>query len=652
MMPEIGTFLLCLALGLALLLSIYPLWGAARQDARLMTLARPLTWGMFLAIAAAFMVLVHAFVVNDFTVAYVATNSNTLLPVYYRIAATWGAHEGSLLLWVLLLSSWSLAVAIFSREMPRDALARVLAVMGMINAGFLLFILLTSNPFARTLPDFPIDGGDLNPMLQDIGLIFHPPLLYMGYVGFSVAFAFAIASLMTGRLDTAWARWSRPWTTAAWVFLTIGIVLGSAWAYYELGWGGWWFWDPVENASFMPWLAGTALMHSLAVTEKRGSFKAWTVLLAIATFSLSLLGTFLVRSGVLVSVHAFASDPARGMFILAFLIIVIGSSLLLYALRGGQVRSRVQSEIWSRESFLLGNNVLLIAAMLVVLLGTLLPLVHKQLGLGSISVGEPFFNTLFSWLMAPFALLLGIGPLVRWRRDEPQKLWKRLSAGLVVTLLLSVLLPWLLEDRIEAMTVTGLLMAIWVTLLTLMELHERATHRHSLLKGLRHLSRSHWGMVLGHLGVAVTVVGIAFSTQYSVERDVRMKAGDSIDIHRYHFVFRDVHNLQGPNYSGGVAIIDVTRDGKPEAVLRAEKRFYTAARTMMTEAAISGGFTRDLYAALGEELYNGAWAVRLYYKPFVRWIWFGGVFMAAGGLLCLLDPRYRARKKIAREERA
>ncbi|WP_065648790.1 heme lyase CcmF/NrfE family subunit [Pantoea eucrina] len=652
MMPEIGTFLLCLALGLALLLSLYPLWGAARQDARLMALARPLTWGMFLSIAAAFMVLVHAFVVNDFTVAYVATNSNTLLPVYYRIAATWGAHEGSLLLWVLLLSSWSLAVAIFSREMPRDALARVLAVMGIINAGFLLFILLTSNPFARTLPDFPVDGRDLNPMLQDIGLIFHPPLLYMGYVGFSVAFAFAIASLMTGRLDTAWARWSRPWTTAAWVFLTVGIVLGSAWAYYELGWGGWWFWDPVENASFMPWLAGTALMHSLAVTEKRGSFKAWTVLLAIATFSLSLLGTFLVRSGVLVSVHAFASDPARGMFILAFLIIVIGSSLLLYALRGGQVRSRVQSEIWSRESFLLGNNVLLIAAMLVVLLGTLLPLVHKQLGLGSISVGEPFFNTLFSWLMAPFALLLGIGPLVRWRRDEPQKLWKRLSAGLVVTLLLSVLLPWLLEDRIEAMTVTGLLMAIWVTLLTLMELHERATHRHSLLKGLRHLSRSHWGMVLGHLGVAVTVVGIAFSTQYSVERDVRMKAGDSIDIHRYHFVFRDVHNLQGPNYSGGVAIIDVTRDGKPEAELRAEKRFYTAARTMMTEAAISGGFTRDLYAALGEELDNGAWAVRLYYKPFVRWIWFGGLFMAAGGLLCLLDPRYRARKKVAREERA
>ncbi|QIE96703.1 heme lyase CcmF/NrfE family subunit [Pantoea stewartii] len=652
MMPELGSFLLCLGVALALLLSVYPLWGAWRQDARLMGMARPLAVGLFGCVAGAFGLLVWAFIVNDFTVSYVVNNSNSLLPVYYRIAATWGAHEGSLLLWVLLLSGWTLAVAIFSRGMPQDALARVLAVMGMITLGFLLFIILTSNPFSRTLPDFPVDGRDLNPMLQDIGLIFHPPLLYMGYVGFSVAFAFAIASLMAGRLDTAWARWSRPWTTAAWLFLTIGIVLGSAWAYYELGWGGWWFWDPVENASFMPWLAGTALMHSLAVTEKRGTFKAWTVLLAITAFSLSLLGTFLVRSGVLVSVHAFASDPARGMFILAFLVIVIGSSLLLYALKGGQVRSRVQNALWSRESFLLGNNVLLIAAMLVVLLGTLLPLVHKQLGLGSISVGQPFFNTLFSWLMAPLALMLGIGPLVRWRRDEPQKLVRRLLLALAVTLLASVLLPWWLQDRVEAMTVVGLLMAVWIIVLTLMELHERATHRHSFFTGLRHLSRSHWGMVLGHLGVGVTVIGIAFSTQYSVERDVRMKAGDSVDIHHYHFVFRDVQDLQGPNYSGGVAVIDVTRDGQPEAMLYAEKRFYSAARTMMTEAAIDGGFTRDLYAALGEELDDGSWAVRIYYKPFVRWIWSGGLFMAAGGLLCLLDPRYRARKKGEREVRA
>ena len=649
MIPEIGSFLLCLALALSFVLSVYPLWGASRQDYRLMASARPLSYGLFLCILSAFLILVYAFVDNDFTVAYVATNSNSLLPVYYRVAATWGAHEGSLLLWVLMLSGWTLTVSLLSRGMPQDAIARVLSVMGMISCGFLLFIILTSNPFIRTLPGFPIDGRDLNPMLQDPGLIFHPPLLYMGYVGFSVAFSFAIASLMAGRLDTAWARWSRPWTTAAWVFLTIGIVLGSAWSYYELGWGGWWFWDPVENASFMPWLAGTALIHSLSVTEKRGSFKSWTVLLAITAFSLSLLGTFLVRSGVLVSVHSFASDPARGMFILAFLVVVIGCSLLLYALKSGKVRSRVQNETWSRESFLLGNNVLLIAGMLVVLLGTLLPLVHKQLGLGSISIGEPFFNTMFTWLMAPFALMLGIGPLVRWRRDEPQKLWKRLAVAVVVTLILSVLLPWLMQDRIEAMTVVGLMMSIWVILLTLMELHERATHRHTFFAGLRHLSRSHWGMVLGHLGVAVTVIGIAFSTSYSVERDVRMKAGDSVDIHNYHFVFRGVQALQGPNYSGGSGVIDVTRNGKPEATLYAEKRFYSVARTMMTEAAIDGGLTRDLYAALGEELDNNSWAVRIYYKPFVRWIWLGGLFMALGGILCLLDPRYRSRKKMQPE---
>ena len=645
MIPEIGSFLLCLALGVSLLLLIYPLWGAARRDARLMAMARPLAVALFTCVAGAFLILVHAFVVNDFSVAYVAANSNSLLPVWYRVAATWGAHEGSLLLWVLLLSGWTLAVALFSRSMPQEAIARVLAVMGMINLAFLLFITLTSNPFIRTLPDLPIDGNDLNPMLQDIGLIFHPPLLYMGYVGFSVAFAFAIASLLAGRLDTAWARWSRTWTLAAWVFLTAGIVLGSAWAYYELGWGGWWFWDPVENASLMPWLAGTALLHSLAVTEKRGAFKAWTVLLAISAFSLSLLGTFLVRSGVLVSVHSFASDPARGMFILAFLVIAIGGSLLLYAIKGGRVRGRVQNELWSRESFLLGNNVLLIAAMLVVLLGTMLPLVHKQLGLGSISIGEPFFNTLFTWLMAPLALMLGIGPLVRWRRDSPKTLWKRLGVAALTTCVLSILLPWLMQDRIEAMTVVGLLMAIWVILLTLMELHERATHRHGFFSGLLRLSRSHWGMVLGHLGVAVTVIGIAFSQNYSVERDVRMMAGDSVDIHNYHFTFRALHNLQGPNYSGDVGVIDVTRNGQQEATLYAEKRYYSVARMMMTEAAIDGGLTRDLYAALGEELGGDSWAVRIYYKPFVRWIWFGGLLMAAGGVLCLLDPRYRSRKK-------
>lgn len=450
------------------------------------------------------------------------------------------------------------------------------------------------------------------------------------------------ASAAARRLLSAPAR---PWTQAAWVFLTLGIVLGSAWAYYELGWGGWWFWDPVENASFMPWLVGTALLHSLAVTEQRGSFRAWTVLLAIAAFSLCLLGTFLVRSGGLVSVHSFASDPTRGLFILALLVVAIGGSLLLYALKGGQVRARVEHALWSRESFLLGNNILLIAAMLVVLLGTLLPLVHKELGLGSISIGEPFFNLLFTALMAPFALLLGLGPLIRWRRDQPGKQLKRLAIALLVTLSLSLLLPWLLQDRIVAMAVLGLMMAIWVLLFALIEIHERATHRHGFWRGLRVISRSQWGMVLGHVGVAVTVIGITFSQNYSIERDVRMKTGDSIDIHRYHFVFDGVRNIVGPNWTGGEGVITVTRNGRPEATLYAEKRYYSASRMMMTEAAIGGGLTRDLYAALGEELDDGSWAVRLYYKPFVRWIWFGGGLMALGGLCCMLDPRYRMRKQ-------
>lgn len=649
MIPEIGNFLLSLALAVSVLLSVYPSWGAARNDARMMALARPLAFGLFASITLAFACLVYAFVANDFSVAYVAANSNSQLPVYFRIAATWGSHEGSLLLWVMLLSWWTLAVALLSRRMPQDSVARVLAVMGMINIGFLLFILLTSNPFIRTLPGFPIDGRDLNPLLQDVGLIFHPPLLYMGYVGFSVAFA--IASLMAGRLDTAWARWSRPWTMAAWVFLTLGIVLGSFWAYYELGWGGWWFWDPVENASLMPWLTGTALLHSLAVTEKRGTFKAWTVLLAITSFSLCLLGTFLVRSGVLVSVHAFASDPARGMFILAYLVVVIGGSLLLYALRGGQVRSYTRHELFSRETLLLGNNVLLVAATLVVLLGTLLPLVHKQLGLGSISIGEPFFNTMFTYLMVPFALLLGIGPLVRWRRDTLGRLRKPLLCALVISVLLALLLPWWLQDRIVAMTVVGLVMALWVVVLTLVELYQWATHRDGLWRGLGKLSRSHWGMVLAHLGVAVTVIGIAFSQNYSIERDVRMKSGDSLQIRDYRFVFRDVHEISGPNYTGGEALIDVIRNDQLETILRAEKRFYTNARSMMTEAAVDGGLTRDLYAALGEELSDGIWAVRLYYKPFVRWIWYGGVLMAVGGLLCMLDPRYRSRRTAESQEK-
>ncbi|MEQ5112327.1 heme lyase CcmF/NrfE family subunit [Providencia vermicola] len=637
MIPEIGSILLCLALGLAVLLSIYPLWGVARNDTRLMASSRPLAWLLFLCVTGAFLVLVNAFVVNDFSVTYVANNSNTQLPIWYRVAATWGAHEGSLLLWVLLMSGWTFAVALFSYRMPLDIVARVLAVMGMVSVGFLLFIIFTSNPFSRTLPSFPIEGRDLNPLLQDPGLIFHPPLLYMGYVGFSVAFAFAIAALLSGRLDSSFTRFARPWTMAAWFFLTLGIMLGSAWAYYELGWGGWWFWDPVENASFMPWLVGTALIHSLSVTEQRATFKAWSLLLSIFAFSLCLLGTFLVRSGVLVSVHAFASDPSRGLFILAFMVLVIGGSLLVFALRGHKVRSRVNNALWSRESMLLGNNVILTAAMLVVLLGTLLPLVHKQIGLGTISIGEPFFNTMFIALMVPFALLLGIGPLVRWGRDRPAAIKKMLIIATVMTLILSFALPMLMEDRVEALTVVGLMMAIWIAILAFAEMKVRISKKIKL-------TPSYWGMVCAHLGLAVTIVGIAFSQNYSIERDVKMKPGDNIAIHGYTFTFNGVREADGPNYQGVIGSISVTKNDKVVSILMPEKRFYSVSRAVMTEAAIDGGITRDLYAAFGEEVDKNTWTMRLYYKPFVRWIWSGGVLMAIGALFCLFDPRYRRRK--------
>ncbi|EJD6539280.1 heme lyase CcmF/NrfE family subunit [Providencia rettgeri] len=641
MIPEIGSILLCLALGIAVLLSFYPLWGVARNDARLMSSSRPLAWLLFLCVTGAFLVLVNAFIVNDFSVTYVANNSNTQLPIWYRIAATWGAHEGSLLLWVLLMSGWTFAVAIGSYRMPLDIVARVLAVMGMVSVGFLLFIIFTSNPFSRTLPAFPIEGRDLNPLLQDPGLIFHPPLLYMGYVGFSVAFAFAIAALLSGRLDSSFTRFARPWTMAAWFFLTLGIMLGSAWAYYELGWGGWWFWDPVENASFMPWLVGTALIHSLSVTEQRATFKAWSLLLSIFAFSLCLLGTFLVRSGVLVSVHAFASDPSRGLFILAFMVLVVGGSLLVFALRGHKVRSRVNNALWSRESMLLGNNVILTAAMLVVLLGTLLPLVHKQIGLGTISIGEPFFNTMFIALMVPFALLLGIGPLVRWGRDRPAAIKKMLIIATIMTLVLSFVLPLLMEDRIEALTVVGLMMACWIAILAFAEMKVRISKKIKL-------TPSYWGMVLAHLGLAVTIVGIAFSQNYSVERDVKMKPGDSINIRAYTFTFNGVREADGPNYQGVIGSISVIEKGKVVSILMPEKRFYNVSRAVMTEAAIDGGFTRDLYAALGEEISKSTWSMRLYYKPFVRWIWSGGVLMAVGALFCMFDPRYR-RRKLQRE---
>lgn len=646
MIAELGNYALGLSLAIALLLAALPLWGAEKGNDQLMALARPMTYGLFLALTVAFGALFYAFAVNDFTVQYVVNNSNSNLPLRYRLSAVWGSHEGSLLLWIWLLTLWSTAVAWFSKPLPQEAISRVLGIMGIVSVGFLLFVLFTSNPFDRTFPNFPVDGRELNPLLQDVGLIFHPPLLYMGYVGFSVAFAFSIASLMTGKLDTAWARWSRPWTMAAWVFLTSGIVLGSWWAYYELGWGGWWFWDPVENASLMPWLAGTALLHSLAVTEKRGSFKAWTVLLAIMAFSLCLLGTFLVRSGILVSVHAFASDPTRGLYILVYLIVVIGGSLGLYAVKGGQIRSRDNAERYSRETMLLLNNILLMTALAVVFLGTLLPLVHKQLGLGSISIGAPFFDQMFLIIMTPFALLLGVGPLVKWRRDQFSSIRTPVVISVILMVIAGFVLPFWLQDKLTVSSVLGTMMAVIIVLLSLYELQQRATHRSGFFPGLTKLSRSHWGMFLAHLGVAMTVWGIAFSQNYSVERDVRMNVGDSVEIAGYEYKFQGISNADGPNYAGGKAQVDILKNGKTEAILFAEKRFYTVSKMTMTEAAIDWGLTRDLYVALGESLGDGSWALRLYYKPFIRWIWLGGVFMALGGLLCMFDRRYRFSKML------
>ena len=645
MIAELGNYALALALALSVFLAVLPLIGAEKANVKLMALARPLTWTMFLALSLSFGALFYLFAVNDFSVQYVVNNSNSLLPLQYRLSAVWGSHEGSLLLWIWLLSLWAVGVATFTRKMPEEAVARVLSVMGLVSIGFLVFIIFSSNPFGRTFPDFPADGRELNPMLQDVGLIFHPPLLYMGYVGFSVAFAFAIASLMSGRLDTAWARWSRPWTMAAWVFLTLGIILGSWWAYYELGWGGWWFWDPVENASLMPWLAGTALIHSLSVTEKRSTFKAWTVLLAILAFSLCLLGTFLVRSGILVSVHAFASDPTRGLYILAYLVLVIGGSLLLYAFQGNKIKSLDNYQRYSRESLLLLNNIMLMAFLSVVFLGTILPLIHKQIGLGSISIGAPFFDQMFLILMVPFSLLLGIGPLVKWRRDQVSAIRTPVIISLIMMVALGFGLPYLVGDRLTVTAVLGAMMAAIIVILSLYEMHTRATHRHSFLTGVFKLSRSHWGMTLAHLGVAMTVFGIAMSQNFSIEKDVRMREGDSVQILDYQFTFKGLKITDGANYQGGTADIAITKNGKPEATLHAEKRFYNVSKMGMTEAAIDWGFSRDLYAALGEQLEDGSWGLRLYYKPFIRWIWFGGLFMAIGGLLCMLDKRYRIRVK-------
>ncbi len=642
MIPEIGQLALILAALLALAQGTLPIVGAAQRIPAWMALARPAAQGQFVFVAMAFACLAWSFVTNDFSVLNVASNSNSQLPLPYRFAATWGSHEGSMLLWVLMLAAWTVAVTLFSRHLPAAMVARVLGVMGLISLGFLLFMLLTSNPFDRLFPP-PPDGRDLNPLLQDPGMVIHPPMLYMGYVGFSVAFAFAIAALLGGRLDSTWARWSRPWTTAAWCFLTVGIMLGSWWAYYELGWGGWWFWDPVENASFMPWLVGTALIHSLAVTEKRGAFRSWTVLLAILAFSLSLLGTFLVRSGVLTSVHAFATDPKRGVFILAFLTLVIGGSLALYATRARRVGAGGDFEPVSRESMLLANNVLLVVAAGSVLLGTLYPLFLDALALGKISVGPPYFEAVFVPLMALLAFLMGIGPIARWKQASLPDLWSRLRWALGVAVVTALVLP-AATGAWSPLVSFGLGLALWIVAATVVGAQERVRNaRGGLAARLAQQPRAWWGMTAAHLGIAVFITGVTLVKGYETERDVRMAVGDTVRVGGYTFRFDGVRDAAGPNYRAVRGAVEVSRDGRPVRTLRPEKRVYNAQEMPMTEAAIASGVLGDLYVSLGDPVGDGAWTLRVYHKPFVTWIWGGCLLMALGGLLALSDRRYRVR---------
>jgi len=635
--PELGHLALILALLISITQGVLPLIGAHKGHAGWIALARPAAQTQFVLVAFAFACLMQAFLANDFSVTYVAQHSNSKLPTAYRAAAVWGGHEGSLLLWLLMLNGWAFAVSLLSRQLPQAMVARVLGVLGLVGMGFLLFMLLTSNPFERMLPP-AAEGQDLNPLLQDPGLVVHPPMLYMGYVGFSVAFAFAIAALLAGRLDAAWARWSRPWTNVAWVFLTIGIALGSYWAYYELGWGGWWFWDPVENASFMPWLVGTALIHSLAVTEKRGSFKNWTVLLAIAAFSLSLLGTFLVRSGVLTSVHAFATDPKRGIFILAFLTAVIGGSLTLFAWRAPKVSMGGAFALFSRETLLLINNVLLVVAAGSVLLGTLYPLLIDALGMGKLSVGPPYFNSVFVPIMLPLLFLIAVGPLANWKHADPRDMAQRLRLAAMLAVVAGVGLPFLVGEWTPLIAL-GLLLAVWIVASSAFQIRAR------LKSGWP--PRAYWGMHLAHIGIAVFVVGVTLVKGYEVERDVRMAVGDTVTLGGYTVRLKGVAQVPGPNYMAQRGDIELSKNGEVLRTLNPEKRSYFSSQMPMTETAIDSGLTRDLYVSLGEPLdaQGSAWSVRVYYKPFIVWIWGGCLLMALGGGLAASDRRYRLKAR-------
>jgi cytochrome c-type biogenesis protein CcmF len=638
MIPELGHFAMLAAFAVAVIQFVVPFAGTWKHEPRWMAVGASAAQAQFVLIGVAYVCLTWAFVERDWSVAYVAANAHSQLPLMYRISAVWGAHEGSMLLWMLMLTGWGAAVSIFSRSLPRDVQAQVLAVMGALSIGFLLFMLLTSNPFERHFP-VPEDGRDLNPLLQDPGLVVHPPLLYMGYVGFSVAFAFAIAALIGGRLDAAWARWTRPWTTSAWLFLTLGITLGSWWAYHELGWGGWWFWDPVENASFLPWLVGTALIHSLAVSEKRGLLKSWTVLLAILAFALSLLGTFLVRSGILVSVHAFATDPARGVFILSFLGVVLGIAFGLYAWRAHRFVADTEFVLFSREGMLLLNNVFLVIAAAAVLIGTLYPLIVDALGLGKISVGPPYFNAVFLPLTAPLVVLIGLASVIGWKRAARGELLRRVRWPAAIAVAGGLALPWLMQQKLLLVSAAGGMLALWAMIMAFEEPWRRWRARGT--GGLTQIPRGIWGMTLAHFGIGLWVLGVTFVSLYSIERDVRLGPGQSTELADYRFELLRVEPFVGPNYDADRAIVEITREGRHVAELYPEKRLYRAQGSVMTDASVEHSPLRDLYVALAEPLENGEWAMRVYVKPMMRLVWLGGLLMALGGALAATDRRYR-----------
>lgn len=647
MIAELGLFALILALIASVALALIPLLGLQLKRRDWMDSAKTYVVAQFFFIALTYILLTVCFLKDDFSVIYVMSNSSLALPWFYKLCAVWGGHEGSMLLWVAILSFWTLMVAFFSSGLDKEMRTRVLVVLGWLSIGFILFLLTTSNPFLRQFQILNTPGRDLNPLLQDPGFLFHPPMLYMGYVGFSVAFAFAIAALWAGKVETSWSKWTRPWTLAAWCCLTAGITLGSWWAYRELGWGGWWFWDPVENASFMPWVVGTALLHSLAVTEQRQQFKAWTMLLAIAAFSLSLIGTFLVRSGVLTSVHAFAVDPQRGLYILGFLLLVIGGSLLLFLFRAQTLQTTTSPSPVSRESALLLNNVFLVVIMLTVLMGTVYPLLVEGLGLGKLSVGAPYFNAVFVPLMIPMLLLMGLGIHLKWNNDNWRVLFKNLSRVALLSIVLPVALLLLTHHEFAASALIGLILATWIILSTTRAVAKRAKDR----GGLIHVGQSYWGMVLAHFGVAATVIGIAVSTTYGVQDDVQMEPGSKIDLVGYSIEFVNQKPLVGPNYKGTQAQFKISHQDQTK-VIYPEKRLYTIGQMAMTESAIDVTPFRDIYVALGEPLSNDSWSVRLYYKPFVRWIWAGGFMILAGGFLALTDRRYYQKKRVAGESKA